>query len=777
METDMGMGMPPDMPMQMPQGPPPGQPPMPAGPAPFATTTGLPPIDEMQQDKNLVPHLTEKELTNIADICCRDYDSDVESRRPRMKRLAEYQGIYASVMKAKNFPWTDAANVNLPTLTYPWLQVQGRLYDMIWPANGKIFYSSPTNSGDVHRANVTEMFGNAYIRQKMPEMAQGLDDTLHQCVGYGSAFRRTYWNEYEERAASDWIPIADFVVMDTQRSQDPSMRDVPRYTLVQRLNRFDLEAWGERGIYLNVDKIQWGDPDKPVETAFEAKLKQIDGITESDDASFDDKPRMVIEQHRTWKLPDQSGLHIDLDGKAHAVIITVDYQSKQVLRIVVREENDPADHSRYQRQAQEFEGFTQARDAFEAALSGPPALMMGPTGPMQAPAPMPPPMPKWMKTDEDGASLPPRAQRKREICFFTHYRAFPSEGFYGLGLGDFLIGLVKAINTLANQHIDGLTLRNAKGGFISKTMKGQRGQIAISPGKFVEVDAPMGALKDGIAWLEPPQNDPTTMPMISMLMEAADKLVASSDLMSGQTSGANRTAKETQILAEQMMMQITVLARRMKEAQRHEIDKLWRIWGVFLPDEEIVNVVGEDGSPQELKVGRAMFIPDAHVIPAADPRTKTQRIEDATAVFTVVTTNPYLMQSPNRDTIMRAVTEDMLRAHGAEKLLKMMPPPQGPPPPPQPKQAWEEDADALQSKPHPVLPGDDDQGHLFGPGGHIAFQGSPAHKSMSKEQKAGHEQHVRDHHAAMIVKTAQRSGMSRPPQGAPPQMPPMGGPQ
>ncbi len=764
----MSLGMPP------PEPPIAQQPGLPPGPAPFATTTGLPPIDEMQKDANLVPYLTAKEQERIADTCCKDYDADVESRKPRMKRLAEYQGVYASVMKAKNFPWTDAANVNLPVLTYPWLQVQGRLYDMLWPANGKIFYSSPTNASDVTRANATEMFGNAYIRQRMPEMAQGLDDTLHQVCGYGSAFRRTYWNEYEERAASDWIPIADFVVMDTQRSQDPSMRDVPRYTLVQRLNRFDLEAWDERGIYENVEQIQWGEPDKPKETELEAKLKKIDGTTEEDDSSStDDKPRMVIEQHRTWRLPDQQGQHKDMDGKAHAVIITIDYQSKKLLRVVVREEPDPSDHKRFQKQYQEHEAFTQAREAFESALNSPPQLLQGPMGLQEAPPPMPPPMPEWMKTDDEGNHLPPKPQRKREICFFTHYRAFPSEGFYGLGLGDFLIGLVKAINTLINQHIDGVTLRNAKGGFISKQMKGQRGKIAISPGQFVEVDAPMGSLKDGIAWLDPPQNDPTTMGLVELLMAAADKLVASSDLMSGQTSGANRTAKETQILAEQMMMQITVLARRMKEAQRHEIDKLWRIWGVFLPDEEIVSVIGEDGAPTpEFKISRSMFIPDAHVIPTADPRTKTQRIEDAMTVYAAVTSNPYLMQSPTAPQMMRAVTEDVLRAHGAERLLKMMPPPPQPPQPPQPAQPWDEDAGALQNKPHPVTPGDDDQAHLFGAGGHEAFKASPGYKNMSKEQKAQHDQHIRDHHAQMIRKTAQRSGMSGPPQMGPPQGPP-----
>ncbi|MCM3881144.1 MAG: hypothetical protein ND807_13630, partial [Vicinamibacterales bacterium] len=306
-----------------------------------------------------------------------------------------------------------------------------------------------------------------------------------------------------------------------------------------------------------------------------------------------------------------------------------------------------------------------------------------------------------------------------------------------------------------NQHIDGVTLKNAKPGLISAQAKGQRGTIEFTPGTLVEVDAPTGSLKDSIIFLDTPPNDPTTMPLLELLLQTGDKLVASSDLMSGQTSGANRTAKETQILAEQMMMQITVLARRFKEAFKHELDKIWRCLGVFLPDEEMTALSGGVDDPQEVQVTRAMFRMDSHVIPAADPRTKVQRVDETMAVYTTVIQNPFLMQSPNKDQIVRSVTEDVLRALGAEKVIRLLPPANQPAaPPPQPAPFWEEDAAFLQSKPHPVMPGDDDMQHAQG---HTQFAQSPAGMAMTKEQKAGHEQHVRDHHAAFIRKSALRA--------------------
>jgi hypothetical protein len=728
------------------------------------------------ESANIASQFSEEEQKKIVATVCDDYDGDVKSRAGRMRKHKEYIGLHASVMKAKTAPFQGCANVNLPILTYPVLQVQGRLYDMVWPSSGKILFSSPSSMEDMLRAEVTELFANSYIRHKMPEMPQGLDDTLFQMAIFGSAFRRTYWNDFEKRICSDWIPVEDFVVSHWERSQDPSMRDVPRYTMVQHFTYYDIKRWGARGIYVNTDQIAPVDPIEKKDTELSQQLNKIDGSEKSNETTTEDKARMVLEQHRDWVLPDKGAY--PFDGQPHAVIITVDNESQKLLRMVVREEPDPDDLFRFRRQQQLYDGHMQSLQAFTEGVQAiqsaqQVAAQQGITLPPEVlTPPTPPDAPAGLPVDSMGLPLPVEPQRMRKICFFTHYRAFPSEGFYGLGLGDFLAHLNKACNTLTNQHIDGVSFRNSKPFFFTRNMRSERGQINLAPGQGIEVDSPMGALKDGLYFPDVPGNDPTTMPLIKMLMEAADRLVASSDMMSGQTSGANRTAKEAQILAEQMMMQITVLARRVKEAFRHELLKIWRCFGVFLPDQEIVDVIGEGVDPRRVQIGRAMFTPDSHVTPAADPRTKTERIQEAQAIYGFIRQNEYLMAGPTRDQLMRSATEEVLTALGAVRFLKLLPQPPQPPAPPSPAQPWEEDADALQNKPHPVLPGDDDHGHLFGPGGHEAFKASPGYKNMSKEQKAQHDQHIRDHHAQLIRKSAQRSGMSGPPQPqqGPPQM-------
>jgi len=458
-----------------------------------------------------------------------------------------------------------------------------------------------------------------------------------------------------------------------------------------------------------------------------------------------------------------TGKHPAFDGAIHHVIITVDEPTKRVLRVVLREEDDPKDA---QRAAKDLAAFKKWE-----AMSAPAPMAAG--GPPVAVDVGPPPF----GLDKKGKPNPPRPPRKREVCFFTHYRAFWSEGFYGLGFGDFIAPLAEAGNTMLSQHIDGVTLRNAKPGFISRQLRAQRGPVAVRPGDFVEVDGPINALKDGIMWMDPPLNDPTTMPLIKLVIELGEKLFASADLMSGSTSGANRTAKEIQILNAQMMKQITVLARRVKGAFKHELDKIWRCWGVFLPDEpEDTSVVDPaTGQPETLKISRQLFIPDARVTPAADPRMRFEKIEEAQQRFGFVMNNPMLAQNP---VAFWEATSDVMRSIGGERIMANVPKPQ-PPPPPQPLPHFEEEARWLQGQSSPTHQDDNDDEHKQM---HMAFLQSARAQMLDKNQRAMAEQHLRDHDAQALRKAGaammqqQQMAMQPPNMGGAMQPQPMGQP-
>ena len=708
---------------------------------------------------------------------------DLSSRADRMKKLDQLQKMYALTAEAKSFPWHKCANVKTPALTGPNLQIQARLYDMIWPANGKIFSVVPATSQDQQFAHMTEQFANSYVRYCMPYMAQGLDDTLHQMTLYGSAFRRTYWDAYERKVRSDWVPLEDFVVAAKTRSQDPSMSDVPRYTYVQHMSAYDIEARGLDGIFIDAELAVGVAADGTGdESEFTATAKKIDGAEmESDD---EDMPRKVLEQHCRWRLPS-SGKHPSFDGKEHYVIITVDLTTSTVLRMTLREEDDPDDKRRFDRETERFEQYQSELKAYEeqqamAALApaqdmtapsmamDPPDMTMPGIDPMMGP---PPPMPGDMRmVAPPPAPLelpepvnPPRAVRRRQICLFTHYRCFPSDGFYALGYGDLLYGIALAQNTVINQWVDGQAVKNARPMFMSRQLRMQRGSIDIGPAAVNEVDAPMGSIKDAITFLDPPGSDPGTVPLIKMLDSMRDQIAGNGDLMSGQAPGSNQTKAGMQILNDQMMAPITVLARRVKEAFKHELSKMWRCWGVFLEDEDFVDVIGEGGQPQQMQIGKAMFSPSAHLVPTSDPRMKSQRLEDLKGLVSFVMSMPNIIQNPAvGGPVLGKLCEMVLRAFpDGEALVPLLTPPL--PPPPEPKDQTEENAGFLEGKDSPVLPPDDDNDHIAKI---EMFQQTPEFGALDPKGQQAVMQHLRGH-LAQRMKKGMQFGQGQIPPGGP----------
>jgi hypothetical protein len=798
--------------------------------APVGEALGASPAMEPASERdNLAALLTEDELKVFGTKVVDRFERDTNSRAERMKRLKELQEKYAMVTKQKNFPFHKAANVQTPSLAGPNLQIQARLYDMIWPGNGKVFTVMPATVDDAKFAHLTETFANTYVRYHMPYMAQGLDDTLHQTTLYGSGFRRVCWDAYARKVRADAIPVEDFVVAAYFRSQDPSMSDVPRYTWVQRLALADIEAQGEEGIYVNAGKVR-GRAGSEDRSEFAETARKIDGVDPDEDD--EDAPRQILEQHCRWKLPADDR-HPAFDGKDHYLYIVVDRESRTVLRISLREEDEPDDVRRFEREQREQD---QAQQQYEMQMmayqqqamglsmpgpemmppSGPPGMgpppgMAPPPGgppPGMAPPPgmgpppgmppgpppgigmppggpplgMPPGMPPEMGPGPMMGPPPPPPQkviapvRKRQICFFTHYRCFPSDGFYGLGYGDLLYGLTVAENTLINQAIDGMTLKNAKPMFMSRQVRMQRGAVNVQPGEVVEIDGPVNQIKDAIMFLDPPQGDPSTVPLIKLLGGMKDIMVGNSDLMSGQSPGSNQTKVGMQILTEQMMTPITVLARRVKEAFRHELEKIWRCWGVFLEDSEIVDVIGEGGQPQQIPIGRAMFTPSAHLVPASDPRMKSQRMEDHMALFQYSMNNPYIAKNPQvGPAVMGKLAEMAFRIFpDGDQLIPLLQPP--PPPPPEPKSQLEENVGFMRGEEHPVHPMDNDDEHMSEL---EMFMGSPDAGYLDEKGKLAATTHMRMHAAQRLQKRGQQLGQGQqgPFGGGPPGFagPPPGG--
>lgn len=720
----------------------------PSGPAvdlapPEATGTRRAPTLEKAQGpaeaQNLVQHLGLEEQKKLAQTLLADYDADVTDTAPRLAKLKKYTEAYAMIAQSRRGQAArNAPNVTTPVLSAPTLQIVSRLLDMCIPRSGKVCYVQPMSMSDMPIANVTEKFANSYIRYSMPEFLFGLSRTIHQFALYGDAFRRTYWDAREGRVRSDWIPVEDVVVPNV-RSNDPSLRDLPRYAIVQHYNYYDLQEFQDEGWYANVDQIKAGDATDSEDSAVQQARNKVDGRAGGSDeaTTAEHRQRQVIEINCKRKLPVTVAGVPGLDGKCHAYLITVDEASQTILRIALREEPDPRDEKRYQRDLMAQQQAQAAHDqAMQVWMSTADAAAVA--GDVEVLPEKPEPM------------LPEvTPQRMREVCLLTHYQAFESEGFYGIGYGDLLYGLALASNRVLNGHLEGVNLRNSKPAVISRNVRMQRGDVFVSPGEAIEVDAPPSGLKDAIQWLDPPANDPSTVPLIELFQGMASQLAGSADTMSGQIPKSNQAAAGIQTLVEQAMTPISVLARRILASLASELEKIWRCWATFMPDEEVVDVLGDDGNPQPVAISAKMFTPTAKLMPAADPRMKQERVQDAMALHGAVMAGlqtPFLGQHPNALQMALYAFEVQFKALGDDRMVALLQPPP-PPPPPAPKSQIEENAGFLRGQDSPVNPADNHQEHL-------ALMQDFAAKGLAQnlDPKTGvpmFEAHMRGHMAAI----------------------------
>jgi len=762
-------------------------------PAPAASEEDMTPTEKA----NLAAFMTPEMLKVIGSKVVDRFNRDKDSRAPRMQQITRLQKMYALIHEKKSIPWNNCANVKTPSLTGPVLQIQARLYDMLWPPTGKVFNVVPATVEDQQTSHGAEQFANSYVRYKMPYMSQGISSVLHGKCLYGSAFRRTNWDAYEAKVISDTIPMDDFVVRFSMRSKDPSLTDVPRYTEVQHVSSYEIRQHAARSLYVQADMLKEG-ANQGERTEFREASDKIDGAASGDDDGDDDdySIRQLLFQHCTMKLPNQPTKHPAFDGKEHYVHVLVDAWDGVVLRLQLREEDDPDDKRRFDREMAKIQADQMAAmrppppppmaqdmsappmpGAMDSTMPGvAPAAMQPPSGQGAAPGSfVTPPMPMAMPPLDP--RLLPRPARKRQIPFYTHYKCFESDGFYGLGYGDLLYGLVTATNTVINQWIDGMALKNAKPAFMSRQSRMARGTINIGPGQFNEIDVPMGSIKDAIMFLDPPQADPGTVPLIRMLDGMRDVIAGNSDLMSGQAPGSNQTKAGMQILNEQMMAPITVLARQTKEEFRHELDKIWRCWGVFLDDQDVADVISDTGQPQRIPIGKWMFTPSVHLVPASDPRMKSQRLEDLQGLTQFVMSMPPLVQNPQiGPALITKLAEMVFNVYpDGGSLIPMLHPP--PPPPPQPMSQLEENVGFLRGQDHPVHPADNDDQHLA----EIqAFMSGPEGQALDSKGKVMVENHHRMHIASRLQKRGQQFGNGNP-QGNPFGLgpggpPPMAGP-
>lgn len=643
-------------------------------------------------------------VTEVCNSAEKDWDSSKKFRQRRAKILKLAIGDIPPPSDGEKF---RLARIHFPIIMKANLRLGARIFDQQIPSNGEYFGCKPIDATDLERSVRIAKHMNWQIARKVPEYVPNHDILINQCLLYGSAFSYVYWGEEKNGPCHEACRTEDIILPYWRHSSDPSLADVPRITRILRYQRHELEEKERVGYYTNVKKLykkldeNSGSTSQAEDERFTGPVQQaIDKDAGIEKPSDDpDSHRVLLEQHRWLKLKGED--------RMRPVIVTVDYGTKTLLCLKIREDEDPVDRARFNRQKQANEAMYQAAmEKYSMDMAAYAAGQFGigvPTPPDMTQMPMPgpqtmtaPPIP-----GETTPSMPmgqppqmptpppePKAPRMVTINFFTHYICFPNpEGIYGLGIGTLLEGNNVAADTLGSQVVDAGTLANTVTGLRSRQAKLRGGEFRISPGEIVECDLAPQDLEKGIHLLKFPGPEPALGQLIKDLKEEAEALSGAGDILSGEVGGSNETATTTQIRIGEAMTAIAIMSKRYYYSRTIEAKKFARLNSVYLKDTEFFPVVDPlktvQGSLEDdpIQVSRMDYLEDTDITITADPRmaSRVQRFQEALQAWNLVNASQFLSQIPQlvfavaRELFLAMDRPDLLR--GLEQAMQFMPPP------------------------------------------------------------------------------------------------------
>lgn len=522
-------------------------------------------IQEIVQNTNVAANLDEDTLTKIGNDVVEGYNDDKQSRSEWEKKAKEYFELALQVAKEKSFPWPKASNVKFPLVSIAAMQFGARAYPTLVPSTGKIVQmrvlGKDPDGEKFKRAQRVSTHMNYQLTVQMEDWEEDYDKLLIMLPIIGVAFKKTYYDSSLRRNKSCLVLPQNLVVNYWTKSLEESFR----ITEVLYLTRNQVKERQLQDIYLA--DVDLGDPVLEVDTDNEKRDLKPVKVDQS-------TPYKILEQHTYLDLDD--------DGYFEPYIVTVDYHTAKVLRIVPRFKQENIDTN----------------------------------------------------VDGDVVSIKPDH-------YYTKFPFFPNPdgSFYDLGFGHLLGPINEAVNTLINQLVDSGTIRNLQAGFVGKGIQIRKGEQRFQPGEWKQVNAIGDDLRKQIVPL--PSNEPSKVlfELLGLLIQSGKELASIAEIFVGKMPGQNTPAYTTKETVEQGMKLFTAIYKRVYRAQTKELKKLYELNRYYLDPQEYVSVLDEPIQQSDYDA------PPDDLIPAADPSAssnteKMAKVEALAQLLPLGTINP-----------------------------------------------------------------------------------------------------------------------------------------
>ena len=271
--------------------------------------------------ENLAEKLDDEKLKEIGQEACDGYDLDLKSISQLKESRDAYNKLFELKLESKNFPHPDSANVKLPIQMKATIQFASRLLLNIF-SDAKLIKIDPIDNSPTSQAlsKRVEKHLNFKLMYGRPSFYHSFRNTAFQLGRDGTAFRKVYWDSIKKKVVSTDILPEDFVINYYAKDLD----DCYRYTHVLHQNENEIKIKQGKGIYRECELDPISDSTEDSETQ---RHKESIGLTSPNEVDVT-TPRNVLEQH--------TYLQLKKDKYKKPYIVTVDYESKEVLRITRR---------------------------------------------------------------------------------------------------------------------------------------------------------------------------------------------------------------------------------------------------------------------------------------------------------------------------------------------------------------------------------------------------------------------------------------------------------
>lgn len=220
--------------------------------------------------------------------------------------------------------------------------------------------------------------------------------------------------------------------------------------------------------------------------------------------------------------------------------------------------------------------------------------------------------------------------RIKPIGYFTKFYFFPSldGSYYPLGFGQLLGPGNEIINTTTNQLLDAGSLNNAGGGFIDSNVKliGGRnsGNITFKLGEYKKVQLNGDDIRKMI--YDRPTKEPSQVlyQLLDLIIKSNKELSSVAEIFSGQMPAAGTPATTTMAAIEQGMKTFTTIYMRIHNSLKMEYRKMRRLNRIYLPEKAYYTVLDNPKA-----IAREDYDDsDCDVIPVSNPNevTDTMRL-------------------------------------------------------------------------------------------------------------------------------------------------------